>query len=193
MARSAGWGAGQVPREFWTQGPGQEMIEDLPPHLQLAVVQTCSREGVQYWHVEGIKDFTDEPPDCLDCDGWWYVKGWTMGEIQGYYDHEGGIIHLNPSAGGINFTVAHELGHHVRTRMSLQKQNTWYRATIALSGKNDKELARVGLRPYSVSRPGELAADSFAVRLFGTDEQKEGLARGLGVTSLDDFFGQPDY
>lgn len=94
-------------------------------------------------------------------------------------------------------TVLHEMGHHVVFHKGIGERAVRERAAriviqeAALKNMNSSQLAVAGLRPYSLTTPGEFLADTYMTMRAGTSDQASTLEDlwGLGgYTSLDKIF-----
>jgi len=137
-------------------------------------------EGIPLDHLEGLELISGTTPQ-----GWVdYGEGWTprRGEpvgIAGAYSREHKAIIIHPASlarddDGTSMTLLHELGHHVtRTLQPHPAGVTDYFLTDISDyfGKTKESLGRVGLRPYSLTKPAEFMADAYTVWAKGSQAQ----------------------
>lgn len=159
------------------------------------------------------------PEDTEDTDfnsDWTYtdLKTGEKGEMEGCYTRGTGVINIKSKfltedtsqrvqAGESwrsfsSHVLSHELGHHVIGPRSTWQQQSLQKLEAGLDhlvekgkagGIKRKRLWSAGLRPYSLTKRTELAADIWKIYQFGGKTQRKTLAGLLGVKDLDEIFG----
>ena len=167
--------------------------------------------------LRGVTTAIAEDDEYIDFHSDWTLTERESGEtygIEGCYIRATGIIHIRPKyltedvsqrvqAGESwrshsSHVLSHELGHHVTGPNSTWQEQSPRKLEDALNhmiekGKTKsikrKRLWSAGLRPYSMTKRGELRADVWKIYQFGGKTQRKTLAQLLGVKDLSDIFG----
>ena len=185
----------KITREYFTEGRGQEILADIPEGQKDTMIDVLADEKIPAGYIHRLKRISLNPPSSIGPS--WTAGKWAYQFAEGFYDRAHRSIHIRPARRFFPETVkrvlSHELGHHITMDMNwrLQHSGTFKGAWDSQFSTGWKdEYSSMGLRKYSVTNFGEFMADSWAVYQLGKDEQRQALARALGVNSLDEaFFG----
>jgi phage portal protein BeeE len=204
-------GSGRVNPRYFEVGPGRKLVEGLDEKTRKVVVDMMVRDEIQPRHLEGLKRITTEPTKIraqLSPDNPWRSHVGDY-DAAGVYDPQEQSIHINPDfISSSRYIFSHELGHHVTMRSAFLESKRGQRANdLLVNGFKDMkdayrygfvdrvtkgDLARYGLREYSLTKDLEFKADTFRVYHYGSNEQRQALAEYLEVDSLDEIFGGSD-
>lgn len=179
-----------------------------------AIARALVASGTTQEDLENLEGFSIKAPEgyVYDKDGYFTPKNKRarkLNEIEGAVvlgvcTKKPPIIHISSAVidgyyqkgvWELNKTVAHEMGHHLVFTMEMTKQTDALlaagRVMRNLRGKNEEQLMKYGLRPYSLTNNSELLADTYKTLRVSQDVHiaaLEELWQSEGVKDLESVF-----
>ena len=204
----------KVTREYFTDGPGKEIVAGLEGDMREKVIGVLSDAKIPKRYIENLTAVSTDPPEATESSSWEDEE--YIGAM-GFYDPQNKSIHVQPitlmpvafETGMMGLppghrTLAHELGHHITLNEPWQSERVGSFTKLeimegawgAFEWGWESRYADMGLREYSLTNLDEFMGDCWLVYQFGEESQKNALAQELDsinilvdINSLDDIFG----